>query len=165
MIVPAALRSKKVHSSLIGVESCLRKARDIVYWTGMSAWNLGLDTCNTCQTNQRKEPLIAHDDPPKRPWSHVATDLFTFDEKEWLTIVDYWSDYFVLNQLPDTLNKYCYQVPQEPVCQIHFIVIMGDSSRREKFALAWHFDHQTSSPYHPLCNGKIENESEEWSSQ
>jgi len=38
--VPAALRSymvKKVHSSHIGVERCLRKARDVLYWPGMSA--------------------------------------------------------------------------------------------------------------------------------
>ena len=40
VIVPAALRShmvKKVHSSHIGVEGCLRKARDVLYWPGMSA--------------------------------------------------------------------------------------------------------------------------------
>ena len=40
VIVLLALRShmvKKVHSSHIGVEGCLRKARDVLYWPGMSA--------------------------------------------------------------------------------------------------------------------------------
>ena len=35
-----------------------------------------------------KMGLIPHD-PPKRPWSHVAANLFTFNNKEWLIIVDY----------------------------------------------------------------------------
>lgn len=59
VIVPAALRSymvKKVHSSHIGVEGCLRKARDVLYWSGMSAEIKDsiskCDTCNTYQTNQ-----------------------------------------------------------------------------------------------------------------
>ena len=108
VIVLTALRShtvKKVHSSHIGIEGCLRKARDALFWPGMSAEIKDsiakCDTCNSYQTNQQKEPLIPHD-PPKCPWSHVAADLYTFDKKEWLIIVDHWSDYFELNQLPDS---------------------------------------------------------------
>ena len=108
VIVPVALRPlmvKKVHSSHIGREGCLRKAREVLFWPGMSAEikdSIGkCDTCNSYQNNQQKEPLIPHD-PPKRPWSHVAVDLFTFNNKEWLIIVDYWSDYFELNSLPAT---------------------------------------------------------------
>ena len=40
VIVPGALRPymvKKVHASHIGVEGCLRKARDVLFWPGMSA--------------------------------------------------------------------------------------------------------------------------------
>jgi len=53
------------------------------------------------QTNQQKEPLILHD-APQHPWSHVATDLLTLDMKEGFIIAYYWSDYFELNQLPDS---------------------------------------------------------------
>ena len=93
---------KKVHSSHIGVEGCLRKARDVLFWPGTSAEiKDSIGKCNTCNSylkNQQKEPLIPHD-PPKQPWSHVAVDLFTFNNKEWLIIVDY---YFELNPLPAT---------------------------------------------------------------
>ena len=88
VIVPEALRPlmvKKVHSSHIGIEGCLRKACNVLFWPGMSAEikdSIGkCDTCNSYQKNQQKEPLIPHD-PPKRPWSHVAVDLFTFNNKE-----------------------------------------------------------------------------------
>ena len=40
MIVSVALRPlmvKKVHSSYIGIEGCLRKARDVLFWPSMSA--------------------------------------------------------------------------------------------------------------------------------
>ena len=68
VIVPVALRPlmvKKVHSSHIGIEGCLRKARDVLFWPGMSAEikdSIGkCDTCNSYQKNQQKEPLIPHD--------------------------------------------------------------------------------------------------------
>ena len=92
------------------------------------------DTCNTYQTNQQKEPLIPHD-PPKRPWSHVATDLFTFDKKEWFIIVDYWSDYFELNQLPDTQASTFISPSRTSLLamayRIHFTVTTGHSSHVE----------------------------------
>ena len=95
----------QVHSSHLGIESCLNKARDVLFWPAMTAEFRDCvskcETCNTYQTNQQKEALIPHD-PPKRPWSHIATDLFSFDNKEWFIIVDYWSDYFELNQLSST---------------------------------------------------------------
>ena len=114
------------------------RQRDVFYWPGMSAEIkdsiLKCDTCNTYLTNQQKEPLIPHD-PPKRPWSHVATDLFTFNKKEWFIIVDYWSDYFKLNHLPDTqastvIKSLKNQFARHGI-QIHFIVTMGHSLRRE----------------------------------
>ena len=151
VIVPAVLRSymvKKVHSSHIGVEGCLRKARDVLYWPGMSAeikYSISkCDICNTYQTNQQKEPLIPHD-PPKRPWSHVATDLFNFDKEEWFIIVDYWSDYFELNQLPD---------PPPPPQQ----VLLSSPSRTSLFAMAYqiHFTVTTGHSSHPESSRNLQ---------
>ena len=108
VIAPAVLRShmvRKVHSSHIGIDDCLRKAGDFLFWPEMSAEIKDsiakCDKCNTYQTNEKKEPLISHG-PPKRPWSHFATALFVFDMKEWFIIVDHLSDYFELSRLPDT---------------------------------------------------------------
>ena len=61
----------------------------------------GNDVADTRRTSRKLEPLIPQD-PPKRPWSHVAVELCTYNNKKWLTIVDYWSDYVELNQLPAT---------------------------------------------------------------
>jgi len=40
VVIPSSLHSsikEKVHSSHMGVESCLRRARECVFWPGMSA--------------------------------------------------------------------------------------------------------------------------------
>lgn len=170
VIVPAALKStmvKKVHSSHIGVKGCLWKACDVLYWPEMSAdikdTISKCYTCNTFQTNQMKEPLIAHD-PPKHPWPHVATDLFNFDKKEWFIIVDYWSDYFELNELPDTQASTVIKSLNNQFAR-HGITdtVYSDNGPQfasrdfKEFAAAWQFDHQTSSPYYPKSNRTIEN--------
>ena len=61
VIVPGALRShmvKKVHSSHIGIEGCLKKARDVLFWPGMTSeikdCVAKCGTCNTYQANQQK---------------------------------------------------------------------------------------------------------------
>ena len=115
------------------------------------------------QTNQQKESLIPHD-PPKRPWSHVATDLFSFDNKEWFIIVDHWSDYFELNQVSSTNSSSVIKTLKNQFAR-HGIpdTLYSDNGPQfasrefKEFASAWHFDHQTSSPHYPQSNGKIEN--------
>ena len=174
VIAPVALRPlmvKKVHSSHIGIEGCLRKARDVLFWPGMSAEikdSIGkCDTCNNYQKNQQKnqqkEPLIPHD-PPKRPWSHVAADLFTFNNKEWLIIVDYWPDYLERNPLPATnastvITSLKGQFARHGIPDTLYSDNGPQFSSREfqEFASDWQFDHQTSSPHYPQSNVKVEN--------
>ena len=170
VIVPAASRAemiKKIHSSHIGIEGCLRKARDVLYWPGMSAEIkdsiASCDTCNTYQRKQQKEPLHSHD-PPKRPWSKVAADLFDFDKKDWIIIVDYWSDYFEFNQLSKITSSSVIKVFKSQFAR-HGIpdTLFTDNGTQfvseefQDFAKAWQFDHKTSSPHFPQSNGKVEN--------
>ena len=159
VIVPVALRPlmvKKVHSSHIGIEGCLRKARDVLFWPGMSAEikdSIGkCDTCNSYQNNQPKEPLIPHD-PPKRPWSHVAVDLFTFNNKEWLIIVDYWSDYFELNPLPPmrALSSPPSRISLHAMAyRTHFTVTMGRSFRHQSSKNLQQIGNLTTKRHHPI---------------
>jgi len=57
--------------------------------------------CNEFRPQQQKEPLIPHD-TSKLPWADVAVDLFCFDSDNYVVAVDYFSDFFVLEQLQDT---------------------------------------------------------------
>ena len=121
------------------------------------------ETCNTYQTNQQKEQSLPHD-PPKCPWSHVATDLFSFDNKEWFIIADHWSDYIELNQLSSANSSSLIKSLKNQFAR-HGIpdTLYSDSGPQfayrefKEFTSASHFDHQTSSLRYPQSNGKIEN--------
>jgi len=90
---------EKIHYSHVGADTCLRKARDDLFWPGMAKavhdYISKCAICNEFQPQQQKEPLIPHD-MPKLPWADVAVDLFTFDSDNYVVAVDYFSDFFVL---------------------------------------------------------------------
>ncbi|CAC5384426.1 unnamed protein product [Mytilus coruscus] len=84
VIIPKTLRTdmiKKIHSSHIGIEGCLRRARESLYWPGMNAevkdFIQRCETCRTFERKQQKETLISHE-IPSHPWSKVGIDLMTF---------------------------------------------------------------------------------------
>ena len=63
-------------------------------------------TCEICskyQRKNRKEPLIPHA-VPRRPWSKVGTDLFEFQNKYYLILVDYYSNFIEVEQLKHTTS-------------------------------------------------------------
>ena len=55
-----------------------------------------VEKCLTCQeyrNAQQKEPLRPHD-IPVRPWQMVATDLFVWNNANYVLVLDYYSNYF-----------------------------------------------------------------------
>ena len=113
VIVPKAMRSEilsRIHSSHQGIVSCLRKAKDIVFWPGMNSEIRALvERCSICAEFQAKnasQPMQSHQ-IPDRPWSKVATDLFTVSGNNYITIVDYFSDFVEVSELEDT-TSHCY---------------------------------------------------------
>jgi hypothetical protein len=53
--------------------------------------------CATQQRMQPKEPLIQHD-IPSQPWEKIGVDI-TLNDKYYLCSVDYYSDYFEIDNL------------------------------------------------------------------
>ena len=89
----------------MGTESCLRRARECVYWHGMSADIKQLvEACETCRKfdrAQQNESLRPHE-VPSRPWQAVGVDLFEHDEKHYLITVDYYNNYWEIDRLTST---------------------------------------------------------------
>ena len=107
MIVPKAMRLgilSRIHSSHQGIASCLRKAKDIVFCPGMNSEIKAVvercSVCAECQAKNVSQPMQSHKVPGK-PWSKVATDLFTVSAKNYITIVDYFSDFVEVDELKD----------------------------------------------------------------
>ena len=92
----------RTHSSHQGAEACIRRARDVIFWPGMTAdIKEMVSQCSTCaeyQVKQQKEPLMTYK-IPATPWQMVSLDLFTRFKKDCLITVDYYSDFWELDCL------------------------------------------------------------------
>lgn len=78
---------KKLHVSHLGIVKCKERARDIIFWAGLSkAIEEIISKCDTCQ-----EPRISNpkEHIPTKPWEIVETDLFSWNGNNYLLIVDY----------------------------------------------------------------------------
>ena len=169
-VIPRTLRSSilcRLHSSHLGVEGCLRRARECIHWPGMNAEVKDfISKCETCQkfeASNCKETLMSHD-VPERPWQKVGTDLFTLDDNNYLITVDYYSNFWEIDALrKDTTAKSVIKK-----LKAHFArygcpdQVVSDNGPQfacdefAKFAVEWDFDHTPSSPAHSKSNGKAE---------
>ncbi len=104
IVIPKALRSEILgilHTGHMGIEKCLKRARATSDITELiSHCPVGL---RYSYSNQ-KEPLINHP-IPDRPWQVVATDLFEWNKKDFLLVVDYYSCFFEVAQLQSTTSN------------------------------------------------------------
>ena len=111
LVVPQGLRAeikKDIHISHAGVEGCLRRTRESVYWPGMNAelrhWISTCEPCRRFEVSHGKETLTSYK-VPQRPWEKVAVDLLTQDQKDYLVTVDYYSGFWELNRLHTTDSR------------------------------------------------------------
>ena len=170
IIVPQTLRedmTKRLHSSHLGIEGCLRRAREILYWPKMSSQVKELvskcSVCNTYQPKQCKEPLLSHDSPAL-PWSKVGVDLFIYENRNYVITVDYFSNFFEVDYLTRTTTTAVIKKLKEQFSR-HGIpeTVFTDNGPQfvckefREFSNEWEFDHLTSSPRYPQSNGKVEN--------
>ncbi|KAI8506223.1 hypothetical protein Bbelb_156500 [Branchiostoma belcheri] len=169
ILVPRSMRKEMLdilHEGHLGQEKTKARARDILFWPGLNA-QIGerIQRCAVCQEHRSshvKEPMTPHP-IPQRPWQKVATDLFHWDGKDFILIVDYYSKYIEFHKLERTrstdviikLKKTfaTHGIPEE---------IISDngpqyaSEEFARFAQTWSFTHTTSSPHYPQSNGLAE---------
>ena len=90
VIIPRAMRPEltvRVHSSHQGIEACIRRAKDVVFWPAMSKdIQEAVEKCEICaefQNNNSKQPMQSQA-IPGRPWSRVSSDLFTLNSRDYI---------------------------------------------------------------------------------
>ena len=169
LVIPKSLRSqikKDIHCGHQGIESCLRRAREHVFWPGMNKevkeW---IQTCEACREFEQtpcKETLISHEIPDS-PWQKIAADLFTFKNKEYLVTVCYRSNFWEIDRLYNTKSSTVikklkahlarYGIPKQLVTD-NGPQFVSDEFR--KFTEGWGIEHTTTSPHHSQANGKCE---------
>lgn len=169
IVIPASLRGlmlTKIHAGHMGMEKCKQRARDIMFWPGMGRdIDRIVEKCTICQErhpSNTKEPMMPHR-IPDRPWQVVGTDLFSWNNQNYIVTVDYYSRFFELDQLHSTTSAAVIHKLKAAFAR-HGIpeTIVSDNGPQyksrefEMFAKAWEFTHITSSPHYPQSNGLAE---------
>ena len=169
VVIPRKLRAdmlQKIHTSHLGIDGCLRRARECLFWPHMSydikQFIASCDICRTFETSQQKETLMSHE-LPSRPWEKVGTDLFTWEGQEYLVLVDYYSNFWEVDLLPQTtstavINKLKAHFARygSPTQLVSENGPQFTSETFRSFSTNWDFEHLCSSPGHSQSNGKAE---------
>ena len=106
IIVPSACR-KAIRDSLhdsahLGIDSCVRRARDTVYWPCINVEiKEYIKSSPICADYQRAESpeLMLQPVKPSRPWEVVSADIFSYSGKDYLVTVDHFCGFFEIDHL------------------------------------------------------------------
>ena len=96
-VIPMALRpsiKRRLHSAHLGRDGMLLRTRGTVYWPNMAS-NIKqiADMCEACQEMKPRNslgPLKQRSDGDE-PWQKIGIDLFEIAGKDYLTVVDYYT--------------------------------------------------------------------------
>ena len=154
VVIPTSLRQETkeaIHSSHVGIEGSLRRARECVYWPGMNADVKDyISKCETCRAegkSQSKETLMSHE-IAGRPWEKVGLDLFDLRNQTFLVTVDYFSNYWEVDRLEGTKTKEVIRKLKSHFARygVPSVVISDNgpqfkSDEFECFTQEWGFEH------------------------
>lgn len=97
---------KVAYASRIGIEACILRARDSLYWPRMTTEEY-IAECGICLTHrdaQSKEQLLQHE-IVARPWSKVGGDLCELNGCTLLVIVVYFSNFIEVARITTVTSR------------------------------------------------------------
>lgn len=168
LVIPRELRIdilNRLHEGHSGITKTRALASGSVWWPYISAQiEEMVNKCNICAIHrpEHKQPLLPSSFP-ERPWSRLGMDLFDFQGKTFIIVVDYYSRWVELRKL-DNLSSGDTIAKLKSIFAVHGIpdLTVSDngpqfaSAEFRKFAAEFGFIHTTSSPRYPQSNGEAE---------
>ena len=169
ILVPRSLQQKyleKIHAGHQGINSCLQKAREFVFWHGYTKdITETVEKCILCQENNSTTSVKHHylSDVPPHPWHTLGTDLFYYKKMDFLLLVDYFSKFLIVRRIPNSTTGAVKKELRDIFTEFGTpFVLRSDNgpcyaSVEFKFYLQeFKIDHLTSSPHYPQSNGLAE---------
>ena len=141
---------------------CKQRARDVMFWPCMNKdIETCINNCNLCATYQKQqeaEPLRTIP-TPDLPYAFFGCDLFDYESKKYILLVDYYSKFINVVQLESTVTSHVV-IAMKYVFSIHGIPtrLMSNngpqfsSSEFKTFCEELGITHETSSPHFHVRN-------------
>ena len=169
IVIPTILRKEmknKLHAAHLGVDSMLRRARECIFWPGLmhelKAICLSCEPCQSAKPRNSKETLVQK--PVETyPWEKVASDIFDIQGKQYLVLVDYFSNFIEVEQLQSLSSTAVIRKLKASFARYGIPkLLVTDSGPQftsfefKQFSQKWGFEHYKSDPHHHQANGKAE---------
>ena len=168
LIIPREQRRKvmeQIHTGHLGINKCLDRARESVWWPGITdSIKQLVQNCNTCLEKRqvRAEPMI----PtmlPNSPWEIVGADICEYNKVHYLVVVDYYSRFVNVVKL-SRMTSSVLVAAFKNMFATHgiFKTLRCDngtqlvSREMKEFSQNYGFCICTSSPRYPQSNGEAE---------
>ncbi|XP_063903271.1 uncharacterized protein K02A2.6-like [Zophobas morio] len=170
LVIPYKMRKdmiERIHYSHLGVNKCLKLAKDSVFWPTMTnEITQRVLSCHTClhfSKSQSNEPLKSHE-IPILPWNKVGSDIFEYNGNKYLLLIDYYSKYIEIENLSQNMTSNNIINKMKSVFSRHGIPVtlvtdggtQYTSKEFDHFCKEWEFAHIVSSPTHAKSNGMSE---------
>ena len=107
VLIPSTLQRKalqQIHKGHQGVEKCMLKARESVFWPRISDnIHKAVERCGIYQSSSRAAKLIGNvSNIPPHPWHTLGTDLFYWNRINYIMIGDYFTKFIIIRKLPNS---------------------------------------------------------------
>ena len=173
IIVPHSLHQEMIqllHTGHLGLDKCLNRAKQSMYWPGLYKELKELVTnCTTCLKFSSKKPNYvsikqhARHKIPVNPWSKLASDIFHFEGNSYLLIIDYTSRFPIIRKLSSMTGKAIAHHTEAIFAEYRWpntlVTDNGPCYASKEFQKLMEFmsiNHITGSPHYPQSNGLAE---------
>nr|XP_022316673.1 uncharacterized protein K02A2.6-like [Crassostrea virginica] len=169
IVIPPSLRKTMlnlIHKSHLGIVKSKSRAREVMYWPAMNAdIEQAVNNCSICaeyQKQQTREPVLPTT-TPGLPYSHVGTEVFDYEGKKYLILVDYYSKYIDAVELKAETTIAIIEA-MKTVFACHGLPGTLRSDNGPQFSSATFkifcsdngIEHERSSPHFQSSNGEAE---------
>ena len=170
VVVPRGHRREvllRLHASHQGTERTQRRARQSVWWPGITSDIKSMvENCDKCQLYRPSQPreTLKTDPPPQRVFEEIGADFFEVRGQHYLVVVDRLSGFplvYPFSAPPtakSTIGKLVWHFAHYGVP----VVLRSDgglqfaSEKTRAFLANWGVNHVMSTPHYPQSNGLAE---------
>ena len=164
LLIPSTVRWKtleQIHEGHQGIEKCILKARESVFWPGISdgIWDI-VEKCEICQSSSKAaKPIGNVSEVPPHTWYTLGSDLFYWNKMDYHVVGDYFSKFLLVRKIPNTsTHKVIKELGMIFTEFGRSFVLKSDnvpcyiSRKFDDFIEFYQIHHITNSPHYPQSN-------------